>query len=50
MNRGEEYLAPDRMRGEHLFSIPAIITISDDELDTVLFGDGTKEGEVAALS
>ena len=50
VNRREEYLAPDRVRGEDLFSIPAIVTITDHELDTVLFRDKTKEGVVTLLS
>src|SRR5512139_3572400 len=49
MNRGEEYLSLYRMRGEHLFSIPAIVTIAEHELDTVPLRDISKEGEITSL-
>jgi hypothetical protein len=48
--RGEKDLSPDRMRFQHLFSISAVIAISDNELDTVVSGDITQKGEVASLT
>jgi len=50
VNRREEYLAPDRVRGEDLFSIPAIVTITNHELDTVPFRDKSKDDCLSPFS